>query len=424
MPSPRSLLSIVSPERPQALAVASRLGPLSATLRGGSQPTAQLLQQLAGRPGVKRSALEQVFGHLDPTARHTPMSLSAEARSPKLFAQRVVLPPTLTEEAIQELATDLSYSDPGLQQRRLSGYYDLLDSDDGRARLNALGDEGRDLRNFLHNHRALLQRGDEDAMALFEEHLDDLRSTYDGPGLMLMRTLEETVWDSGLMDDAYRLAEESAAADPAKYGAETKSFGPKYATFQRQPLATDLQRQGAEYFETVLRGSPRFGIEHALPNGHNEPMYHSYHFTNPSQLGHIRGVIDDHGILLEELQSDPLEELGNANGVPQLSNIYGLLGRMAVDRAAQAGVPRVMIPDAKRIASVRSQRQLPFFQDVYDKAMPKQLYDPLSAKGFDISYDNGFYNIGIPPHLAAAIKRGESGPLNYARGGRVRRGCA
>lgn len=83
-----------------------------------------------------------------------------------------------------------------------------------------------------------------------------------------------------------------------------------------------------------------------------------------------------------------------------------------------------MIPDAKRIASVRDQRQLPFFRDVYDKAMPKQLYDPLSAKGFDISYDNGFYNIGIPPHLAAAIKRGESGPLNYARGGRVRRGCA
>lgn len=48
---------------------------------------------------------------------------------------------------------------------------------------------------------------------------------------------------------------------------------------------------------------------------------------------------------------------------------------------------------------------------------------PLSAKGFDITYDNGFYNIGIPPHLAAAIKRGELGPLDYARGGRVRRSC-
>lgn len=422
MPSPRSLLSIVSPERPQALAVASRLGPLSATLRGGSQPTAQLLQQLAGRPGVKRSALEQVFGHVDPAARHTPMSLSAEARSPKLFAQRGVLPPELGEEAIQELASDLSYSDPGLLQQRFELYHELLDSPDGRAMLNALGDEGRDLRNFLDKHRGLLQRGDWDALDLLGEHLDDIPSTYDGPGRTLMRTLEDTAWGGVLMDDALQLAREHAAENPAKYGAETKSFGPKYATFQRQPLATDLQRQGAEYFETALRGTP------GLAQRYNLPTYQgnlgSYHFSNPSQLGHIRGVIDDHGILLEELQSDSLEELGNANGVPQLSNIYGLLGRMAVDRAAQAGVPRVMIPDAKRIASVRSQRQLPFFQDVYDKAMPKQLYDPLSAKGFEISYDNGFYNIGIPPHLAAAIKRGESGPLNYARGGRVRRGCA
>ena len=422
MPSPKSLLSIVSPERPQALAVASRLGPLSATLRGGSQPTAQLLQQLAGRPGVKRSALEQVFGHVDPAARHTPMSLSAEAHSPKLFAQRGVLPPTLSDEAIEELATDLSYSDPGLMQRRLAGYHGILESDRGRELLNALGDEGRDLRNYLHNHRELLRRGDEDAMALFGEHLDDLRSTYDGPGLMLMRTLEETAWDGGLMDDAYRLAEESAAADPAKYGAETKSFGPQYAAYQRQPLATDLQRQGAEYFETALRGTPGLAQRYNLPT--YQGNWGNYHFSNPSQLGHIRGVIDDRGILLEELQSDPLEHLTNAKDIPQLSNIYGLLGRMAVDRAAQAGVPGVMIPDARRIASVRSQRQLPFFSEVYDKQLPKQLYDPLSAKGFDISYDNGFYNIGIPPHLAAALKRGDLGPLNYARGGRVRRGCA
>lgn len=415
MPSPKSLLQVVSPMRPQALAIGSRLGPLSATLRGGSQPTAQLLQQLAGRPGVKRSALEQVFGHVDPTARHTPMSLSAEARSPKLFAQRGVLPPSLNEDALQDLATDLSYSDPGLLQQRYAVYYDVLSSEDGKSLLSALGDGGKDLRNFLRSNRELLRRGDEDALMLLGDHLDDLQPPVSIHELNLLRTLEETAWDSGLMDDAYTLAEEHAAQNPSRYGMGTKGFGPGYFTLQRQPTSV------GDYFETALRGAPSLAQRYNLPtyaeNGSN------YHFLNPSQLGHVRGVVDDYVMLLDEIQSDPLEHLHNAKDIPQLSNIYGLLGRMAVDRAAQAGVPRVMIPDAKRIASVRNQRQLPFFQDVYDKALPRQLYDPLSAKGFGITYDNGFYNIGIPPHLAAAIKRGELGPLDYARGGRVRRSC-
>lgn len=422
MPSPKSLLPIVSPLRPQALAVASRLGPLSATLRGGSQPTAQLLQQLTGRPGVKRSAIEQVFGHLDPTTRHTPMSLSAEARSPKLFAQRGVLPPSLSEETLQDLATGLSYEDAGLLQRRFEMYYDILSSEGGSRLLDNLGESGRDLRNFLHDNAGPLRRGNPEALSLLNDYIDDIPSTYSdsgsSPERVLRTTLEESAWDGGLMGDAYALAEERAAQYPSLYGMRTKGFGPGYAQYQRQPW----QPWHGEYFETTLRGTPGLGQRHNLPT--YQESGGNYHFVNPSQLGHVRGTVDPNIMSIDEIQSDLLEHLRNAKDIPQLSNIYGLLGRMAVDRAAQAGVPRVMIPDAKRIASVRNQRQLPFFQDVYDKQLPKQLYDPLSAKGFDITYDNGFYNVGIPPHLAAAIKRGESGPLNYARGGRVRRGCA
>ena len=84
-------------------------------------------------------------------------------------------------------------------------------------------------------------------------------------------------------------------------------------------------------------------------------------------------------------------------------------------RSAEAGAPSVSFPSAERIASVRSKQQLPFFRDVYDKQLSKQLYDPLAKRGVPLRQENGWTTMDLPEGILEAIKR--QGLLNYKRGG-------
>jgi hypothetical protein len=131
-------------------------------------------------------------------------------------------------------------------------------------------------------------------------------------------------------------------------------------------------------------------------------------------------------MFVEELQSDPAEWLSKGGefvdptislkDVPELQGIYGKLGRSAVDRAAAADLDFVSIPNADRIGSVRSAKQQPFFEQLYDRTLDKELYQPLSKAGVPIQRINGWNMMDLSnPELRAAIREGKI--LDYKRGG-------
>jgi hypothetical protein len=222
--------------------------------------------------------------------------------------------------------------------------------------------------------------------------------------------VQEIFFERGLMDDARRIAEENMPGDLGK------TMELAYDQYQRQRGMTRglseeegrIFESSSPYFETVLRGTPNRA-------GSNVPS--SFHFVNPSQLGHTRGSVTPEGrVFAEELQSDPLEEFG-LPGNAGLNDIYGKLGRMLIDRSAEARAPSVSFPDANRIASVRNASQLPFFQDVYNKQLGKQLYDPLAKRGVPLRQENGWTTMDLPEGILDAISKGL---LNYRRGGVVR----
>jgi hypothetical protein len=379
------MLGIISPVRPKQLHMVSGLGNLATTLRGGNQPVGQLLNQLSRQPGVKAGALSQAFGHVDPDERMTPSGLGAVARSPKLFAQQGATANQSDDELTQELATDLIYG-PEFHEQRKGIVRSILE--DNKDKLS-IGEQ-----NLLRNRHWTPEQFD-DAQSIADKHVD----------------VQEIYMDE-LATDAYRMASDQMT------GTNGKSFGPSYSGYQRQPgLSFDFRRgegsgDNPEYFETVLRGTPRRGAELNMPNAlETNP---NYHFVNPSQLGHARGSITPDGrVFAEELQSDPLEHLSNQPS--ELEGIYGKLGRLLIDRSAEAGAPSVSFPDANRIASVRSGAQLPFFRDVYDKQLRKQLYDPLAKRGVPLRQENGWTTMDLPEGILEAIKN--QGLLNYKRGG-------
>lgn len=380
MASLEQMLKILSPVRPQQVRMASGLGGLASQLRGGNQPAGQLLNQLSRQPGVKAGALSQYLGHVDPDARMTPGGLAAAVRSPKLFAQRGMTS-ALDDEAQLELATDLIYG-PHFMERRAKILDELLESERAYDGIHP---------NVISDTQRRLRSGDPHAVGQAEGLLE---GNHDTLGIYL----EE------MGDDAREMAAHQQGA---------KGFAPAYSEYQRQPGLARAHSGDDEvgYFETVLRGTPSRARSDLAPDQKG-----NWHFSNPSQLGHVRGSVTPGGnVYAEELQSDLLEDLPN---LPALEGIYGKLGRMLIDRSAEAGAPSVSFPDANRIASVRNQTQLPFFRDVYDKQLSKQLYDPLAKRGVPLRQENGWTTMDLPEGVLNAIKN--DGLLNYKRGGLVR----
>lgn len=387
MASLEQMLKILSPVRPKQLRMASGLGGLASQLRGGSQPGGQLLNQLRGKPGVKPGALSQYLGHIDPDAKMTPAQLAASVRSPKLFAQRGMTS-ALDDEAQMELATDLIYG-PHFMERRAKILDELLESERAYGGIHP---------NVISDTQHRLRSGDPHAVDQAEGLLE---GNHDMPGIYI----------DELGTDALAMATTQQGSG--------KRMAHAYEGYQRQqdiptPLITSSWgNRVAEpsYFETVLRGTPSRARSDLGPDPKG-----NWHFTNPSQLGHVRGSLDPRGrVFAEELQSDPLEDIPN---LPALEGIYGKLGRMLIDRSAEARAPSVSFPDANRIASVRNQDQLPFFQDVYNKRLGKELYDPLAKRGVPLRQENGWTTMDLPEGVLNAIKN--DGLLNYKRGGLVR----
>ena len=381
--------------------MASGLGDLAATLRGGTQPANQLLTQLASRPGVQKGALSRVFGHIDPAQKMSPLELSAQARSPKLYAQRSMTGTGATnEDAIMEYATDALWSAQFAPQRRqvLVGMLDEMS-------------KHPDVDKRLRDEAAQLLRAKNTTMA-WERGAETLAEKH-----------PEYAPQDAYMEDLLPQVEQWVRENSPELSTG-KVLGPAFQQYQRQKnlwrsIDEDSEVPGSGYFETVLRGAPSLG-QRGSEGGVNAGVMQpdpSFHFTNPAQLGHVRGTVGQQGrVFAEEMQSDPLE-IANAAQMPELSGVYGKLGRMLLDRSAEAGAPSVSFPSAERIAAVRSKQQLPFFKSVYDKDLDKQLYRPLQAKGVPLVQDWGWTTVELPPDLVEAIKGGKL--LDYKQGGTV-----
>lgn len=373
-------LDIVSPMRPRQLAMSPRVLDVAPTLRGGdNQRVDQLLAQLAGRPGVRKQDLG-LWASLDPAERMGGLGLVERARPPKLYAQRSIQNAPDDDVAMTDMAADLIWGDE-LINDRLDIY------------LNAL--EGTDPVAWQRLSRQRPPADDIDALGEYEMLVGDVLD------------------DIGISPDPTELNEEflDRVLDMANNQVDqSRTWGPLYEGMQVQRTLP-----GDEYFETVLRGAP--STAEALASKGNA----GYHFANNAQLGHIRGsIMDDKSMLLHEIQSDPLEVLGATH--PAMQNIYGKLGNMAVDRAAAAGMRRVIVPDGRRITSVRDPRHAKFYEKLYDDTLRKNLYDPLHAQGLKISSHNGHNIIHLSQPLREDILKGNV--LRYKKGGLVQmRSC-
>ncbi len=395
----KRLVSILSPVRPKQVRMASGLGDLAAQLRGGTQRGGQLLNQLAGKPGVKQGALAEYFGHIDPDAKYTPTQLAAAVRNPRLFAQRGMAD-NLDEDALMEAASDIAWGDhPEIVLMRREELETMLR--EVMAQDSPHGELSTQARSMLANR--VSDDADLRSIRLWEAEATRVIDSHFGEG-----TTEDMYFEGPVADTAYSIAKANMPRG--------RSIQPAYSTYQRQPgLTRDTNSQipyneQPNYFETVLRGTPSRARGDLGPDQKG-----NWHFDNPAQLGHVRGSVTPGGnVYAEELQSDPLEDAPN---LPALQGIYGKLGRMLIDRSAEAGAPSVSFPNADRIASVRNQAQLPFFRSVYDKDLAKQLYAPLAKRGVPLRQENGWTTMDLPEGVLNAIKN--DGLLNYKRGGPV-----
>lgn len=374
-----AILKALSPIKPQRVQTRPRAIDEAERLRGGVQPNEQLLQQLRGRQGVKASDLG-MWGHLQPGERLSPLQLAAQARPMPLYAQRG----GNTKHDLQDAMYDLAFT-PQFDGLRAEA-----------AALEMFEDLPRRLQRIATN---ILDNGIEQVSAA------DIRR--------FNRGVETFADDEGidLFFDVY-------ANDPQFYQVldatatknATRKFGPEFSDYQRQDKAKAIEDSGGGYFETVLRGPASY--ERSIP----ATAKPGNHFGNNSQLGHIRGTADQNQMLIEEVQSDPIENLGAK--FPGLENVYGKLGNMVVDRAAAANIPSVIMPSAARIAEARpnsSAAQKAFFEQLYNKEMKKSLFDPLHAKGVPIYENEGWKSFDMSPEFLEAVRRGEI--LRYKQGG-------
>jgi len=395
------VMRLLSPKRPAALRMAPQFIENVPQLRGGAQPASQLLTQLSKQPGVKQGALRQVFADVDPAARMTPQELRAKAKVPKLFAQRGASSPSIDplDEAIDLVETPEFI--PSRARALQSALREMADPEPANDSV---------VQALLHS--AEVAERPEQRRAMWANATRRLQDALGDDNYFNLYM--EAMHEHGAIDDALRAVESR----------NKRSWGPAYGEYQRQGLG-----QPGQYFETVMRLSPEDAASRGLAKpGFNEMAASNYafHFGNPAQLGHARGAVlpesplHGHTMVVDELQSD-LEEAVNHGAtdvaIPELDRVYGKLGRMLLDRSAEAGVDAVLFPSAKRIASVRGpQSPLKFYEQIYDKQLPKELFEPLSASGVPVRMQDGWTRVELPPEVRRAIRE-SSGILNYKRGG-------
>lgn len=388
-PTVKGALSLLSPTRPQLLRMQPKVLSQLPEMRGGLQTLEDLARQVQSRLGASPKAVDYAFGNTDRSIKATPQTASAILHPPQQYAQRgarsIRTGDMSGDDYFHEAAGDLLWS-PQVAPQREQVFRQLLEE----ARVGGDADPA-DAMALLRAPEARTNYGQWETRA--KNFLEDAHPNYEE---LEFEYLMEGV--PGQQLSAYDAAMELARRSKGEWA---NSFTPRWGAYQRQPQAT-----GGDYFETVLRG----GVS-------RERSLTDHHFDNPSQLGHIRGNVAERpqglSVMLEEIQSDPLEQIGN---MPVMQGIYGRLGRMALDRSAEAGATELLIPDAMRIASVRDQSKLPFYQKVYDKSLGKELYSPMAERGMPVSYDNGFWRLGLTEQIRNAIKD-KSGILDFKCGG-------
>lgn len=387
-----SPLSVLSPIRPALLAMKPRALFQASSLKGGVQEAQSVLNQLKGRPGVKVSDLA-MWSHLQPTEKIRPTELAAKAKAPKHYAQRGATLKHDPNADVTDAAQDMIWG-PELEAQRRASYLRALREMQADPTTHPLP------RTMVDR----LLRTDELNAAGWEDMARDVLERYhpEGEDFIYITALED--W----MPTAYDLALQELGARTSE-----SPFLPNFGGYQRQPAARALQDKGGEYFETVLRRAPSY--ERGLKKRLTPAEWSSYHFENPAQLGHVRGTVSPGGqkMLIEEIQSDPVEQLGDK--YPGMENIYGKLGNMIIDRAAAADVPIVMVPDAKRIASVRGGDKSGFMEKLYNRELGKVLYDPLQELGVPVYSDDGWMNIELSPQFRERVRKGDV--LQYKHGG-------
>lgn len=387
VPPLSEILRVLSPRRPQALVLTPKALDVASSLRGGSGATEDLLRQLAGQPGVKAADVRQLFGHLDPASKLTPLQLAAAARVPKLFAQRGVMRGVNEDEQLEQIA-DLAHEI-------------LYSSSFQEARRKVLSD-------------ALFEHVDPEVFNLLGRHQGPLTEEQMRQ-LLAHRGVDasDLFFDKGLVDNAQDLAHEQLN-DTTLFEKQVQ-WSPQFQGYQRQK---DIATPGNEgYFETVLRTAPSraLGMKAATE---------SAHFNNPGILGHVRGTANPQAgrISVEEIQSDPLEYYAKAglDLPPELQGVYGKLGKMMVDRTANApGISTLSFPTAERIAAARppTEGSLKAFQSIYDRQTAKQVLDPLAKAGLPIEHTNGWYDVEFPEAAKEMIRAGKSPATQYRQGG-------
>ncbi len=414
---------IVAPDRPALINMVPRA--LQQDLGPGRQTPEAWLAQLRNRPGVSPKELGEMFARA-----RGPLSsaqLMESAVVPKRYAQRAGVRQRSgyddRDEAHMELAMDMLWqrNDPrmrGGHDQALADYLGSLSEPDIEAENLARNFRRVSRRPVAHPERIQWRR----AAEAHQEAIDTVAAETHGS----QYSYEDFVHESdSLMDLAIELANEDIARNPERYMVSPGPRNPaKIATEKYSAMQRQLPTEGpvGPYFESVLRVSPRRALETGLSSDPN--LYTSggpYHFSNKGQLGHIRGSIqpDDNRniMLLDEIQADPLEIPGPAS--PDLRNVYGQLGNMAVERAAAADLPAVAFPTGKTITGVRNRNLKDFYERVYDRDIGKNVFEPLHKRGFTINSNPAWSTVELPEEARKALLDPSRRILGYAQGGAV-----
>lgn len=193
--------------------------------------------------------------------------------------------------------------------------------------------------------------------------------------------IEEAIQDTHVFDDLLnginRDLRDMAVEEP-------HNGGTQYADYQRLG-----DRDNHDYFESVL-SDPSVDWVHTRQI--NPASDWDSHFSNPSQLGHVRGSTNNKGrVLIEELQSDPVETFAKD---PRLADIHPTLAKYALERAARSNAKSIMFPSAEAIGSVRDAKSQNFYDDIYDTQLNKKFFGPLHEAGVPIKQPYQIFNPG------------------------------
>jgi hypothetical protein len=387
-----ALKAILESIRPITVKARSMVGDLAQGLKGNRATGEQWYNQLKNVQGVKPGALEAAFGHLkDGRIQLTKDEFLKAVINPKLSTQRGYSRPVSAEEDdfLYDNALDLLHT-----------------SDEGtRATMRGMDEWLADNAGHIRN---------EDRRGLIEQYLMGDGNPFDFDS-------EQQVADLAAAHDyaleyVHQSPEMGWALQQAEKLGKKKQFN-KYQDFQRQPY---INFSNNEYFETVLRKAPKEG-QHLTGL-----MDKSFHFGNPGQIAHARGVMSPHrngvNMLIDEIQSDPYQALTSNYGAveraatPELRTPHGDMAKALLLQAAEGGANRLVIPSGPRIAELRGPRYLPAMQDIYDDQLFKQFYKPLDAMGIPTKELGGYRSIEIPPDVREGLTK--SG-LPFKNGGYV-----